>query len=90
MLNPNKLFVTNTLSRAQIAQTLNEARDPSGSRELHLAEDDDRLTDEICQEIADWYGDNQIEFETSEDSWSDDEAEFLVEMLVKLGFTKND
>lgn len=51
-MNPKQEFVTEfVLTRAEIAQFINDAHD------VGLAENSDRLTDEICQRYADRYWD---------------------------------
>jgi hypothetical protein len=55
MHNPHQLFVVATVSRAMIAENLN---DVIVSSEMYsniepFEDDDERLTDEVCQTIAD-------------------------------------
>lgn len=55
MHNPHQQFVTGTISRAHIADSLNDIlsnTDHFSSIEP-FEDDDDRLTDEVCQMIAD-------------------------------------
>jgi hypothetical protein len=54
-LDAKKLFVIMTVSRESIAEMLNCAlEDTDGSMDHvnHFSEDDPRLTDEVCQDIA--------------------------------------
>jgi hypothetical protein len=87
--NPQQLFVTNTVTRQQIAEDLNDQL--LGGVEFHIYDDayvvetlqpdDDRLTDEVCQQVANWLG----EHDYAECDGDDDYAEFLHDILVKLG-----
>lgn len=55
-LDPKKLFVIMTVSRATVAEMLNNAlEDTEGEMDhvIHFSEDDPRLTDKVCQDIAD-------------------------------------
>lgn len=54
-LDPKKLFVIMTVDRETIAEMLNAAlenTDGSMDHVNHFSEDDPRLTDEVCQDIA--------------------------------------
>lgn len=52
-LDPSKRFVIQTVSREDIADMLNEAIEASGTSSVaEFADDDARLTDEVCQDIA--------------------------------------
>jgi hypothetical protein len=51
MADKDRLFVTNAITRAGIAENLNSFLDSNQAlTDDKLAEDDDRLTDEICME----------------------------------------
>lgn len=65
-LDPKKLFVISAISRAQIAELLNDAYDCCGviDPSMLFDENDPRLTDENCQAIADRLHDSS---DTSED-----------------------
>lgn len=52
-LNPKQLFVISTISRADIAEMLNNAIDAAGATDVDaFRKADPRLTDEVCKEIA--------------------------------------
>ncbi len=53
-LDPKKLFVVITISRESIAEMLNCALEDREDDDFeHFEDDDKRLTDKVCQDIAD-------------------------------------
>lgn len=87
-LNPFKLFVVNALTRRDIALAFSEIREccgyehPVGPQEI--AEDDDRLTDAICQEYADALG--EIDYSDSEEFTSQTEQNAVCDGLEAMGY----
>lgn len=51
-LDPHKLFTVMTVDRATIADSLNMAIQINGSEVPEFEQDDPRLTDKVCQGIA--------------------------------------
>ena len=91
-LDPKQLFVVNAICRAGIASELSGTREccgykhPIGPQEI--AEDDDRLTDEICQAYADAIG--EIDYSDSEEFTSDVEQNAICEALEAMGYIQCD
>lgn len=83
--NPNQLFTVGEISRTQIANDLNGQL----SQPAVFTPDDDRLTDRICEQVADWLGENPVKFETCEEDWTEAYAEFLTELLIEMGIEVN-
>lgn len=73
MRDPNQVFVISAITRAGIAEDLNEWLE-EGTLEDRLAIDDDRLTDEICAEYAQKVG------EVDEDMTDSAQAECFEEI----------
>lgn len=88
-LDKDKAFVTNSTTRAQIANALNnhlEDHEHSGVRPFMA--DDDRLTDEICQRHATAIG--EIAPSLSEDGLMDALVDIENDTLVALGILNDD
>ena len=87
--NPDQLFTVMQLSRASIAEQINIGIELRGlGAEQSVKEDDDRLTDEVCAEFADDYGEmlNDGMVDTyDEDQWREAEAALSARWLMKLG-----
>jgi hypothetical protein len=61
MNNPNQKFVVITVDRSTIAECLNNAIEASASEIPPFTADDGRLTDELCQSIADSLYDSYVD-----------------------------
>jgi len=85
MADPNQLFVTNAITRGQIAEDLNDYLEALRSPH-RLALDDDRLTDEICANFAGQVG-NLDEGSSDHD---DQYLGLLYDLGERLGFIMPD
>lgn len=89
-LNPKQLFVISAISRAGVAQDLSGTQEycgykhPVGPQEI--AEDDDRLTDEICQAYADAI--SEIDYSDSEEFVAQVEQNAICEALEAMGYVQ--
>ena len=79
-LDPTQLFVVNAISRGGFADDLNELF-TNTAPEPEFAQDDDRLTDAICQKYADALGD----MDEDNPSYDEKHAELLVALLLDIG-----
>lgn len=79
MADKNQLFTVSAITRAGIAENLNEFLEDNeiltNDEDGWFADDDDRLTDEICTEYAKLIG------EVDEDGFSDT---WIDEQMVKI------
>jgi hypothetical protein len=75
--NPEQVFVVQSVTRSEIADTINGVIQNEGWKIPEFTPDDDRLTDEVCQSIAD--GTNEAICEV--DDVVDKEYEHHVEVV---------
>lgn len=86
-LNKDQVFIIDSLTREQVSEFLNEAieRHP---QELHhiveFAHTDDRLTDELCENVASIIKDVQNEFDREEDRLAEQYEEMCELLLEKF------
>lgn len=81
-MNPDQLFITNAITRRGIAESLNDHLE-SMDLPRSIADNDDRLTDEVCREYAKEIGD--IDPDLDEDAIAEVADEINHNLLVKLG-----
>ncbi len=83
-LDPKKLFVVSAVTREGIAADLNDYLQ-NCEDERRVTDDDDRLTDEVCQ----YYADLVSEIECGEDMTEGDKEEAFeqafADTLAKIG-----
>ncbi len=87
MRDPKQRFIVNTVTREQIAESLNNyLEDPKSPN--RLANNDDRLTNELCQEYANRLGD----LDELDADFEDMLAEIEYSLCCRLGLveTKDD
>ena len=86
--DPEQLFVMNAITRKWIAENLQDCRKfcgykhPIGPQEI--AEDDDRLTDEICEAFAKAVG--EIDQDFNEETQDDLERTIITNTLEAMGY----
>jgi len=91
-LDPDQVFVINAITRSGIAEDLQDIRTacnykhPTGQQTIAL--DDERLTDELCQDYADALG--QIDFYYSEESAEEASHNATCILLEAMGYVDED
>lgn len=85
--DPKKLFVINAIDRKGVAEELNDYLEDHGQKRV-VADDDDRLTDEICQRYADSLA--SIDEDESEDVRDEIAASFCYDILDSLGLIEEE
>jgi len=86
----NQEFKIKTITRASIATEINNHIDIAQfTGQNELTPDDDRLTDELCQNYADFLR-HSFEITNDEDDQALAEHEYLSGLLIELGFTHPD
>ena len=89
-LDPDQVFVINAITRSGIAEDLQDIRTacnykhPTGQQTIAL--DDERLTDELCQDYADALG--QIDFYYSEESAEEASHNAACILLEAMGYVQ--
>ena len=90
--DPNQLFVMNAVTRKQIRDEVEEVRGCCGYKHpidpQEVAENDYRLTDEICQAYADALG--NIDISQSEDSAEEESHNAVCIVLEAMGYVCED
>ncbi len=86
-LDPERSFVITRISRAEIATLLNDYLDKLaedfGAESKRFTPDDDRLTDDLCQELTSKF---DTLFNELMDDQAQDEADAIIDkFLVDLG-----
>lgn len=81
MLDQDAKFIITYITREGIAESLNECHEACTGKPAGLTPNDSRLTDEICQEVA-----NKLSETEDEDGEPTDWREKWIATLVKLGF----
>jgi len=78
MLNPNEQFVVLSFARKHVADLFNDVIDERGLNIIPFTPDDERLTCEVCQEVASGW------IVTLEDNNEDDQVEAAGELLMDV------
>lgn len=94
MADPKAKFTVTYITREGIAEDLNDYYQAhTETEETPIASDDDRLTDEICQEVADKL--NEIDVNCAdagryrEDRMNEAEQELWWSLLARFGLVEN-
>ena len=83
--DPNELFVTNTITRAHVAQDLNDYLDAHREDDTSIVvftPDDDRLTTSVCAAYAEFVGNLDPYDQVGSD---EDQAKYLHTLATNLG-----